>query len=93
MPCILVEEDPILRVVPAILDPNTPTEHQRAIAQFYDFDEPDFIGWRDRLRARLPGLYPSTVIFAADQEKCRSRWDYCDFLSPNLQTFQWPQLP
>jgi hypothetical protein len=43
MRCILVEEDPILRVVPAILDPNTPTEHQRAIAQFCDFDEPDFM--------------------------------------------------
>ena len=73
MPCILVEEDPILRVVPAILDPNTPTEHQRAIAQFYDFDEPDFIGWRDRLRARLPGLYPSTVIFAKDQDDLKKK--------------------
>jgi phosphoglycerate dehydrogenase-like enzyme len=73
MTCILVEEDPILRVVPVILDPNTPEEHQRAVAEFYAFDEPDFVGWCNRLRARLPGLFPATVVFAKDQNDFRSK--------------------
>jgi glyoxylate reductase len=73
MTYILVEEDPILRVVPVILDPNTSEEHQRAVADFYAFDEPDFAGWCDRLRTRLPGLYPATVVFAKDQSDLRNK--------------------
>jgi glyoxylate reductase len=73
MVCILVEEDPILRVVPVILDPDTSEEHQRAVADFYAFDEPDFFGWCDRLRARLPALYPAKVVFAKDQLDLRNK--------------------
>lgn len=70
---VLVEEDPILKVVPVVLDPATPEEHRRAVADFYRFDEPDFEGWCSRLRERLPNLYPAKVVLAKDQDDLRSK--------------------
>ena len=64
---ILVEDDAILRIVPTILDPATPEPHQRAIAEFFAHDEPDYAGWCQRLRQRLPGLYPAQVRLVRDQ--------------------------
>jgi len=70
---VLVEEDAILRVVPVILDPATPEPHRRAVADFFAFDEPDFAGWCDRVRQRLPGLYPATVELIRDGAQLRAR--------------------
>jgi phosphoglycerate dehydrogenase-like enzyme len=64
---LLVEDDPILKIVPVVLDPSTPEEHRRAVADFFAHDEPDFAGWCRRLHARIPGLYPAQVVFAKDQ--------------------------
>src|SRR5262249_11772026 len=41
--------------------------HQRAVAEFFAHDEPDFLGWCARLRERLQGLYPAEVVFAEDE--------------------------
>jgi phosphoglycerate dehydrogenase-like enzyme len=67
MPTLLLEEDHFLKIVPVILDPATPPAHVRAVADFFAHDVPDFLGWCERLRARIPGLYPATVIWAKDQ--------------------------
>ncbi|HUI95576.1 MAG TPA: NAD(P)-dependent oxidoreductase [Xanthobacteraceae bacterium] len=67
MPTLLLEEDHFLKIVPVILDPATPAAHQRAVADFFAHDVPDFLGWCERLRARIPGLYPATVAWAKDQ--------------------------
>jgi phosphoglycerate dehydrogenase-like enzyme len=64
---ILVEEDAILRAVPVVLDPRTSAEHCRAIADFYEFDEPDFPGWLARVRQQIPGLYPAEIVLARDE--------------------------
>lgn len=73
---IVVEKDAILNLAPVILDPETPAEHQRAIAGFYGFDMPkevaDFDAWCRRVRSQLPGLYPAKVIFAADEAELRA---------------------
>jgi phosphoglycerate dehydrogenase-like enzyme len=70
---VLVESDAILRVVPVILDPTTSEDHQRAITDFFAFDEPDFAGWLRRVRQQLPGLYPAEVQFARDQNELKAK--------------------
>ncbi len=67
MPRIVIEEDHFLKIIPVVLDPATTAAHQRAVADFFAHDEPDFLGWCARLRERLGGLYPAQVEFAEDQ--------------------------
>jgi phosphoglycerate dehydrogenase-like enzyme len=67
MPTLLIEEDHFLKIVPVILDPDIPPAHRSAVADFFAHDVPDFLGWCDELRARTPGLYPTQVVWAADQ--------------------------
>ena len=67
MPTLLLEEDHFLKIVPVILDPATPAAHRRAVADFFAHDVPDFLGWCEELRGRIPGLYPATVAWANDQ--------------------------
>lgn len=67
MPTLLLEQDHFLKIVPVMLDPATPPAHQRAVADFFAHDVPDFLGWCERLRARIPGLYPASVVWAKDQ--------------------------
>jgi phosphoglycerate dehydrogenase-like enzyme len=67
MPTFLIEEDPFLKIVPVILDPDIPDAHRRAVADFFAHDVPDFLGWCERLRARMPGLYPARIVWAKDQ--------------------------
>jgi phosphoglycerate dehydrogenase-like enzyme len=67
MPTLLIEEDHFLKIVPVILDPDIPDAHRRAVADFFAHDVPDFLGWCAVLRARMPGLYPTRVVWAADQ--------------------------
>jgi phosphoglycerate dehydrogenase-like enzyme len=66
-PTILIEEDHFLKIVPVILDPATAAAHQHAVADFFAHDVRDFLGWCARLRARIPGLYPARVTWAASQ--------------------------
>src|SRR5262249_1982144 len=64
---IVIEEDHFLKMLPVVLDPETPDAPRRAVADFFAHDEPDFLGWCSRLQQRLPGLYPAEVIFATDE--------------------------
>jgi phosphoglycerate dehydrogenase-like enzyme len=67
MPTLLLEEDHFLKIVPVILDPDIPDAHRCAVADFFAHDVPDFLGWCERLRARMPALYPARVVWAMDQ--------------------------
>ncbi len=68
MPTLLLEEDHFLKIVPVILDPATPPAHQRTVCDFFAHDVPDFLGWCEQVRARVPGLYPATVAWAKDRD-------------------------
>jgi phosphoglycerate dehydrogenase-like enzyme len=70
---VLVEADAVLRAVAVALDPNAAPEHVRAVADWYSFDEPDFLGWLKRLQQQLPGLYPASVAFAKDEADMRAK--------------------
>jgi phosphoglycerate dehydrogenase-like enzyme len=66
-PIIVVEDDPFLRLIQVILDPATPAARMAAFVEFFAHDEPDFTGWRERLRARIGRLYPSEVRPVGDE--------------------------
>jgi len=63
----VVEDDPFPRLIQVILDPTTSQERIAAFTHFFAHEEPDFPGWRDRLRARLRRVYPASVRLVKDQ--------------------------
>jgi phosphoglycerate dehydrogenase-like enzyme len=65
---VVVEDDPFPRLIQVILDPVAPPERVAAFAHFFAHEEPDFIGWRERLRKRLKRLYPAEVRLVSDPE-------------------------
>lgn len=69
---IVIEQDAFLRMLRPILDPSFSDEGRAAVADFFAHDEPNFNGWCERLRARLPGLCPAEVVMVADQDELRS---------------------
>ena len=70
---ILVEDDPYLRIVPVLLDPNITDEHRRAMCDFMAHDVPDFNQWLRELWQEIPGLYPAHVELAMDQDDLRTK--------------------
>jgi phosphoglycerate dehydrogenase-like enzyme len=63
----VVEDDPFPRLIQVILDPGTSQDRVAAFAHFFAHEEPDFAGWRERLRSRLKRLYPASVRLVQDQ--------------------------
>lgn len=70
---ILVEDDPYLRMVPAILDPEASEDHRKAIADFISHDISDFTGWCLRVRQMAPGIFPAKIEFASSQDDFRAK--------------------
>jgi phosphoglycerate dehydrogenase-like enzyme len=71
LPIIVIEDDPFLRVMQVVLDPNTSAERFAAFADFFSHDEPDFAGYCARVRARAPGLFPAEVRLVDTQDELR----------------------
>jgi len=65
-PVVVVEDDPFPRLIQVILDPAAPSERVAAFSHFFAHEEPDFTGWRERLRKRLKRLYPAEVRLVDD---------------------------
>jgi phosphoglycerate dehydrogenase-like enzyme len=53
--------------IQVVLDPTTLAERQRAFADFFAHDEPDFEGWCERLRSRVGSLFLAAVRLIARQ--------------------------
>lgn len=66
MICLVAENDPTLRLVPVVLDPDASEDARQAFADFVAHDEPDFHGWYRNLRSRLPGLFPAKLVMVSD---------------------------
>lgn len=60
-PLILVEEDPFLRLVGIVLDPDTAAERVAAFADFFAHDEPGFLDWRSQLQRKAAAIFPAEV--------------------------------
>jgi phosphoglycerate dehydrogenase-like enzyme len=69
---LVVEDDPFLRVVGILLDPNTSGERTAAFADFFAHDEPDFDGYVRRTRARVGALFPAQVKIVETQDELRA---------------------
>jgi len=69
---VLVEQDAFMRMFAPILDPTASREYFDAVADFFAHDEPRFAEWVDRVRRRIPALYPAQVRFADGQEEFRA---------------------
>jgi len=69
---LVVEDDPFLRVVGLLLDPNTSAERYAAFADFFAHDEPDFAGYVARVRERVGALFPSDVRIVSTQDELRA---------------------
>lgn len=70
---IVVEEDVFLRLIGVLLDHSASKERFRAFADFFAHDEPDFAGYRERLRAKLSHLFPAHVRMAGNTEELRKQ--------------------
>lgn len=66
---LVVEDDRVLRQVEVLLDPRASQERTTAYATYAAHDLADYLGWRDALRATVPGLYPADVRLVASHEE------------------------
>jgi phosphoglycerate dehydrogenase-like enzyme len=64
---IVVEDEVFTRLIQVVLDPAVLPARVEAFRDFVAHDEPDFPGWCERLRARVPGLVPSEVRLVTTQ--------------------------
>lgn len=72
MPVLVVENDPALRLLTILLDPDVAQDRRTAFADYVAHDVPDFEGWIAAARARAPGLVPARLISVSDQEGLRA---------------------
>src|SRR5262245_64653694 len=66
-PILVGEDDSCARVARLVLDPEAEAPSRAAFADFFACDLPDFDGWCARVRGRVGGFYPATVLFARDE--------------------------
>lgn len=66
---LAVEDDPFLRLLEVVLDPDVSGERLAAFADFFSHEltGSDFEGWRERVRADAPAVWPSEVRLVASQ--------------------------
>ncbi len=69
---IVIEDDPFPRILQVILDPRASAERRDAFAHFMAHDVPDFAGWCDETRARVPALYPADIRLVNTQDELRA---------------------
>ena len=91
-PVIVIEDDPFLRVMQLVLDPDTSAERFAAFADFFSHDEPDFANYCTRARARAPGLFPAQVRLVDTQaELCEAIPDACAVVLESL-ALGWEEI-
>jgi phosphoglycerate dehydrogenase-like enzyme len=77
---IVVENDPFLRIVPLVLDPDTDPARMNAFADFFAHDVPDFRAWCENLRARLPKLGGARVVLVDTDADLTVELAECDVI-------------
>src|SRR5438874_4514836 len=69
---LVVEDDPFLRLLGILLDPNTSAERVAAFADFFAHDEPDFAGYCKSVRERVGALFPAEVKIVETQDEMQA---------------------
>jgi phosphoglycerate dehydrogenase-like enzyme len=70
---LVVEDDPITRLIQVVLDPATSPDRRAAFADFVAHDVPDFAGWCERVRAHAGRLHPAEVHLVSTKEELTAR--------------------
>jgi phosphoglycerate dehydrogenase-like enzyme len=68
----VVENDPFLRLIQVVLDPNAPAERIEAFSHFCLHDLADFAGWCENARSQVRALYPAEVRMVDDPAGLRA---------------------
>jgi len=77
---LVVEDDPITRLIQVVLNPSTASERRAAFADFVAHDVPDFGAWCERVRRRAPRLDPAEVRLVSTQEELSAQIGGADAL-------------
>lgn len=80
MPVILIEDDKILRVIEAIVDPKVSIERLKAFADFNSTAVEDFSDWLAQTRRAIPALVPSELRFIKSQSDLHAHLKDADLL-------------
>jgi len=80
MPVILIEDDKILRVIEAVLDPKVSIERLAAFADFNSTAIDDFSDWLAQTRRSVTGLVPSELRFIKSPSDLRAHLKDADVL-------------
>jgi phosphoglycerate dehydrogenase-like enzyme len=75
---LVVEDDPITRLIQVVLDKATGSERRAAFADFVAHDVPDFDAWCNQARGPAARLAPVTVRLVDTQEELRSQIGHAD---------------
>jgi phosphoglycerate dehydrogenase-like enzyme len=70
-PLFVVEDDPFLRMLQVVLDPDAPAERYAAFSDFFAH-EANLDDYCARVRAKVPGLFPARVQMVETQEELRA---------------------
>ena len=59
MTVVVAQDDPIIRNIQIVLDPDAPRDRYEAIVDYFSVDVPQFAQWCDELRGRASRVWPS----------------------------------
>ena len=67
MTVVVAQDDPIIRNIQVVLDPDAPRDRVDAIADYFSVDMPRFAQWREEVRGRAPHAWPARFRMIEDQ--------------------------
>ena len=68
MTVVAAQNDPIIRNIQIVLDPDAPRDRYGAIADYFSVDMPQFSDWCDDLRGRASKVWPAEFRMIDEQE-------------------------
>ena len=67
MTVVVAQDDPIIRNIQVVLDPDAPRDRVDAIADYFSVDMPGFDRWCEELRGRADRVWPARFRMVEDQ--------------------------
>ena len=68
MTVVVAQNDPIIRNIQIVLDPDAPRDRFDAIADYFSVDIPEFTQWCEALRGRASKVWPAEFRMIDDQD-------------------------
>lgn len=71
MAIIVVEDDRVLRFLDVLFEPRLDPARATALADYFAHEKLDLGAWKDAVRERSPGMFPSTIRWVTGQDALR----------------------